>query len=193
MEHETKTSKILPSNAFRELGPGGLVAESNPIVVSAAIPRVLWADLHGHSNFSDGTGTPEDYFLYARDVAALDVAALTDHDHWGMLPLESHPEMWQEIRRETQRFHQPGRFVTLLGYEWTSWIHGHRHVLYFGDEGEIFDSVDPSYESPLQLWQALAWELATVPSILPLMPASPSIKWFAVEPVPTPIMLPAST
>ena len=32
---------------------------------------------------SDGTGTPEDYFAYARDVAALDVIALTDHDHWG--------------------------------------------------------------------------------------------------------------
>ena len=53
-------------------------------------PRVLWGDLHGHSNFSDGTGTPEDYYVYARDVAGLDVAALTDHDHWGMLALDSH-------------------------------------------------------------------------------------------------------
>jgi hypothetical protein len=136
-------------------GPFGLSAQSNPLVASAEGPRVLWADLHGHSGLSDGTGVPEDYFRYARDVAALDVVALTDHDHWGMLPLDSHPELWQEIVRETRRFHEPGRFVTLLGFEWTSWIHGHRHVLYFGDEGEIHSSVDPELESPLQLWQAL--------------------------------------
>jgi hypothetical protein len=136
-------------------GPDGLAAVSNPLVASAEGPRVLWGDLHGHSNSSDGTGTPQDYFLYARDVAGLDVAALTDHDHWGMLSLEDHPELWEEIRSLAQGFHEPGRFVTLLGYEWTSWIHGHRHVLYFGDEGAVYSSVDPRFESPLQLWAAL--------------------------------------
>jgi hypothetical protein len=139
----------------RAEGPGELSAESNPLLVSAEGPRVLWGDLHGHTAFSDGTGTPEDYYLYARDVAALDVVALTDHDHWGVLPLSSHPEMWAEIREQTRRFHEPGRFVTLLGYEWTSWIHGHRHVLYFADEGEVFSWLDPDYESPIQLWKAL--------------------------------------
>jgi hypothetical protein len=134
---------------------GGLRGQSNPLVVSGEEPRVLWADLHGHTNFSDGTGTPEDYFRYARDVAGLDVVAITDHDHWGDLPLATHPEHWKEIQRQTRRFREPGRFVTLLGYEWTSWIHGHRHVLYFDDEGEIFSAVDPDYEAPLQLWTAL--------------------------------------
>jgi len=32
----------------------------------------------------------------------------------------------------------------------------HRHVLYFGDEGEVYDSVDARFEHPTQLWQALA-------------------------------------
>jgi len=141
---------------LRAEGPHDLSAESNPLQISRDGPRVLWGDLHGHSNFSDGTGTPEDYYLYARDVAGLDVAALTDHDHWGMLPLDSHPEMWDEIQRETKRFHEPGRFVTLLGYEWTSWIQGHRHVLRFDDEGKVLSSLDPAYESPVQLWAALA-------------------------------------
>ena len=133
----------------------GLIAKTNPIKVEVDIERVLWADLHGHSALTDGTGTPKDYFRYARDVAALDVAALTDHDHWGMQPLAIHPELWEEIRRETELFHRPGNFVTLLGYEWTSWIHGHRHVLYFSGHGQIFSSVDPSFESPVQLWDAL--------------------------------------
>ena len=133
----------------------GETGSSNPMVVAAGLPRVLWADLHGHSNLSDGTGTPEDYFTYARDVAALDVVALTDHDHWGLRALSRHPELWAEIRQQTERFHQPGRFVTLLGYEWTSWLHGHRHVLYFEDRGEVLSSVDPAYETPAKLWAAL--------------------------------------
>ncbi len=140
---------------LRARAPGGLEAESNPILVTASGPRILWGDLHGHTGLTDGTGTPEDYFRYARDVSSLDVVALTDHDHWGILPLSTHPDMWREIEEQTKRFHEPGRFVTVRGFEWTSWIHGHRHVLYFDDEGSVLSSVDPAYESPLQLWQAL--------------------------------------
>jgi hypothetical protein len=140
--------------------PGEICGQSNPLIVRADGPRLLWGDLHGHSNFSDGTGSPEDYFLYARDVAALDVVALTDHDHWGKPFLDETPEMWEEIRRTTNRFHEPERFVTLLGYEWTSWIHGHRHVLYFQDEGDIHSSIDPAAETPARLWDALRGQRA---------------------------------
>ena len=133
----------------------GLEAESNPVVVSHG-PRILWADLHGHSGLSDGTGTPREFLRYARDVAALDIAALTDHDHWGVQPLATHPELWEGIRDEVETFNDPpGRFVTLLGFEWTNWIFGHRHVLYFGGEGAVLDSVDPRFEHPSQLWEAL--------------------------------------
>jgi Protein of unknown function (DUF3604) len=145
---------------LRADGPDGLSAESNPLLISREGPRVLWGDLHGHSNFSDGTGTPEQYFEYARDVAGLDVAALTDHDHWGVLLLDAHPEMWDEIQRQTRRFHEPGRFVTLLGYEWTSWIQGHRHVLHFADQARLLSSLDPDFASPVQLWRALAGQPA---------------------------------
>jgi hypothetical protein len=136
-------------------GPGALRGESNPLVVSSSLPRLYWGDLHGHSGLSDGTGTPEDYFRYARDVAGLDVAALTDHDHWGLQPLAQTPSRWEAIRAQVAAFHAPGRFVTLLGYEWTSWIHGHRHVLYFGTGGKVLSSTLPAFESPLQLWEAL--------------------------------------
>jgi len=132
----------------------GIDAASNPLVVGDS-PRILWADLHGHSALSDGTGSPGDYLAYARDVAALDVVALTDHDHWGLEPLATHPELWDETRRQIELFNEPGRFVALAGYEWTSWIYGHRHVLYFDGEGEILSSVDPRYEHPRQLWRAL--------------------------------------
>ena len=63
--------------------------------------------------------------------------------------------MWAEIKAQVEAFHEPGRFVTLLGFEWTSWIHGHRHVVYFEDEGEVISSVDPETETPRQLWDRL--------------------------------------
>ena len=135
-------------------------AQSNPMRVAAGGPRVFWADLHGHSGLSDGTGTPEDYFSYARDVAGLDIAALTDHDHWGVVFLDQSPRMWAAIGEQVEAFHEPGRFVTLLGYEWTSWLHGHRHVLYFDDEGEVLSSIDPRYDTPPELWQALRGQKA---------------------------------
>jgi hypothetical protein len=69
--------------------------------------------------------------------------------------LDASPAMWKRIRDNVERFHSPGRFVTLLGYEWTSWLHGHRHVLYFEDEGEVFSTLDSRYETPDQLWAAL--------------------------------------
>jgi hypothetical protein len=137
-------------------GPDGLTAESNPCVVTPDAPRILFGDLHGHSNLSDGTGTPEDYYTYARDVAGLDVAVLTDHDHWGIPFLDETPANWARIEAAALRSHEPGRFVTLLGYEWTSWIFGHRHVLYFADEGELRSSADERFDSPQELWAALA-------------------------------------
>jgi hypothetical protein len=133
----------------------GLAAESNPLVVRSGIPRVLWGDLHGHTQLSDGTGTPEDYFTYARDVAALDVIALTDHDHWGMRFLDGNPGLFRTIEEAARRIDDPGRFVALLGYEWTSWLHGHRHVLYFEDDPQILSSLDPRYQDPALLWRAL--------------------------------------
>lgn len=144
----------------RARGPGRLTGESNPLRVDDAAPRLLWADLHGHSHLSDGTGTPEDYFRYARDVAGLDVAALTDHDHWGIPFLDESPALWTEIEETTARFHAPGRFVTLLGYEWTSWLHGHRHVLWFVDRGRIRSSLDEATDDPAELWASLRGEPA---------------------------------
>ncbi len=138
---------------------GEFQAHANPLVVEPGVAPVRWGDLHGHSNLSDGTGTPEDYLAYARDVAGLDAVCLTDHDHWGMLPLDEHPELWTRIRAATESAYEPGRFVTVLGYEWTNWVHGHRHVLYFED-GEVLSSIDERYETPAQLWDALRGQAA---------------------------------
>jgi len=142
------------------LAKGGLAARSNPLVVLPQTPRVLWADLHGHSNFSDGSGNPDDYFRYARDFGALDVAALTDHDHVGRRMLDASPDLWRAIRATVEKYHAPNRFVTLAGFEWTSWIYGHRHVLYFGGDGDVLSTADERYDTPQKLWAALRGKTA---------------------------------
>lgn len=129
--------------------------QSNPLRVSSA-PRLLWLDLHGHSSFSDGTGSPEDYFDYAHRVARLDGAALTDHDHWGFRPLDRNPELWERIRAATSDARVADEFLALHGFEWTSWIYGHRHVVHFDLAGELYSSLDERYDEPPELWRALS-------------------------------------
>lgn len=134
------------------LGQGAI---SNPLHVSDDGARLVWGDLQNHSNLSDGTARPTDLLRYARDIAALDVVSLTDHDHWGLRFLDQSPDLWREIAAETRRFHEPTRFVTVPGFEWTDWISGHRHVLFFDGEAELLSVLDPRYDTPTKLWAAL--------------------------------------
>lgn len=62
----------------------GVRAVSNPVVVREdPEDRVLWGDLHLHSQFSDGAGSMDRGFAFGRDVMDLDVVAYTDHDTMG--------------------------------------------------------------------------------------------------------------
>ncbi|MCP5119546.1 MAG: DUF3604 domain-containing protein, partial [bacterium] len=94
---------------------GSLSAESNPFVVHASAPRqrAFWGDLHTHTMYSDGRGTPAETYAFGKRVAALDFAAVSDH------AFIVKPWMWREIIDTTNRYNQDGRYVTLLGYEWS--------------------------------------------------------------------------
>ncbi len=95
-----------------------LTGRSNPINVTEQAPKyqVFWGDMHGHTQNSDGLGeTAEEYYEYARDAADLDVCALTDHG-------TGHLELCREA---VKAFHDPGRFVTFLGWEWDARPAGH--------------------------------------------------------------------
>ena len=76
---------------------------------------LLWGDLHGHSSLSDGSGTARDYYRYARDVSALDVAALTDHDAHGLWALDERPDLWELIRNTSAEFYEAPPVRHVLG------------------------------------------------------------------------------
>jgi hypothetical protein len=154
---------------------------SNPVRVTAEPPsrRVYWGDLHLHSRFSDGTGAIETGMRFGRDVMALDVVAYTDHDTMGFfIPPQlqrrrMHRRYFDRMKTTAERFHDPGEFVTLLGYEWTKQpnVGGHVNVYFDGvDEAELFDSLARETNTYEALWSRLrtwrnehAGDVVTVP------------------------------
>jgi len=113
---------------------------------------LYWGDIHTHSRFSDGLGSPEEVFLYARETAKLDFAALTDHDDIG--PYLSNEE-WEEIKTVTADFNDPGRFVTLLGYEYRSNL-ADMNVYYPGEDGPLFSGKKEKWDSPAKIGPLIA-------------------------------------
>ncbi|MHA1699562.1 MAG: DUF3604 domain-containing protein, partial [Promethearchaeota archaeon] len=135
---------------------------SNPIIVhdNARYERLFWGDIHGHSGLCDGSGYLNDMWGFARNVALLDFAAITTHDDWtdyygtgGFLASSA----WELAKKTANLWHDPGRFVTLVAWEWTSQLKGYGHMcVYFrGDDGPMFSSSYPEYESQDKLWTAL--------------------------------------
>ncbi len=106
---------------------------SNPIIVKnlgETDPRIVWGDIHSHSELSDGTGTAAHSFYYARYVACLDYYALTDHGEIMMW----NPSSVDVLESETNKAYQPGNFVTFPGMEWTNVQTGHYTCIFSGDQ-----------------------------------------------------------
>ncbi len=101
----------------------GELFRSNPVLVmpkGSSFEKLYWGDIHAHSYYSDGSGHPTQVYEYARDVALLDFAALTDHSEifpqFSTVPLFNKFQDYMDI---TNSFHEDGSFVTLIALEWT--------------------------------------------------------------------------
>lgn len=146
---------------------------SNPVVVlDEGYPyRLYWGVLHGHTEHSDGIGSAEEYFAHLRDVNRLDFGALGDHDHtW-----ETPDDLWERAQEVTAQCHEPGRFVTFLGYEWAKWRRngdGDRCVYYLDDHQPMYRSDDDHYPRPRDLFKALHQNHAERALVIPHHTAS---------------------
>ncbi len=100
---------------------------------------LYYGEMHGHSNLSDGIPTADEYFRYIRDVAGLDFAALTDHDHGGVGKPELYGEKWEYIKEKVKAYNEPGVFSTLLAYERDSYPWYNNMIVYYGNQdSEMF-------------------------------------------------------
>ncbi|HEV7268912.1 MAG TPA: DUF3604 domain-containing protein [Falsiroseomonas sp.] len=113
----------------------GLAATSNPVRVHASAPRLRrhWGDIHAQSAIGCGARSVEAYFRHARDFAATDFGS-----HQANCFMVTAAE-WEETQQVTQALHAPGRFVTLLGVEWSGVpaVGGDHNVYFPGDRAEL--------------------------------------------------------
>lgn len=118
---------------------GDMAGQSNPVDVTATgateLP-ILWADLHGQTAETVGTGTVAEYFDFARRKGLLDASAWQGND------FQVTDALWREVQRRTAEANTPGEFVALLGYEWSGLTPagGDHNVLFLGDDETIHRS-----------------------------------------------------
>ena len=112
---------------------GQFSTDSNPILIDADSDHgIFWGDTHAHIGYSEGTGSMDHFFTWARDDARLDFVSLTEHDIF----LDDWE--WQTMVDGTAKYFDEGTFITFLGYEWTANVlqGGHHNVIYRTNEQE---------------------------------------------------------
>ena len=117
---------------------GQFQATGNPVRAARRSPErlLLWGDLHGHTLYSDGRGTVEEYYDFARRVAGLDFCSVTDH------AFEVLDDMWSHSKTVTNNAYEPGHFVTFQGFEWSGKtnVGGDHNVYFLEDDPPIYRS-----------------------------------------------------
>lgn len=78
----------------------------------------------------------DESLTFARDIGLLDFSGWQGND------FEISDRDWEEVRAAIARYHQDGKFVVFLGYEWSGITgNGGDHNIYFrGDTGELHRS-----------------------------------------------------
>jgi hypothetical protein len=122
-EAAEKGAKRLQSTVLKTLGPqtitvrdgSGRKATSNTIIVREKKPglSLYWGDFHGQTKETVATGSLDEYFSFARDVGGVDFAAWQGND------FQVTRELWNRVTEKVKEYHEPGKFVTFLGYEWS--------------------------------------------------------------------------
>jgi hypothetical protein len=117
------------------------------VLLRGAYPQeVFFGNLHSHTSYSDGSGTPEEAYRHARDVAGLHFLAITEHNHQqaesgaaddrrdGILIATDHslyigPQP-EALIPTANRLSEDGNFVALYGQEFSSISQGN-HINVF--------------------------------------------------------------
>ncbi len=177
--------------------------------VGEAELSVFYGELHGHTLLSvdarqSGSTGPEEYYPYARDIAGLDFAALTEHDSPN--GISDNPDLWRYVCELADEHHEPGRFVTFKAFEWTSGeghhealrdmlgldkarfhdddsVWGHRNVFFPTAEVPeyLISHRDAHADEPRELWEYVRkYDALAIPHH-PLGGPVPAFKWEAYD------------
>src|SRR5688572_7109466 len=113
-----------------------------PSLSNAQQLEVFFGNLHSHTSFSDGSGTPEEAYAHARDVARIHFLAITEHNHDQAGQIAGNHALYSgsqasSLIQTAGRFNEAGRFVALYGQEFSTISSGnHGNIL---DVGKVIE------------------------------------------------------
>jgi hypothetical protein len=127
---QTTTDSAVPMASALAVEPQAAVQ-----IQAAVLPyetyNTYFGFLHAHTSFSDGSGTPQEAYAYARNTAKLDFFAVTDHGE--LLIFWPWDNKWSKIKSAANAANVPGSFAALWGFEWSNPILGHVNVICTND------------------------------------------------------------
>jgi hypothetical protein len=155
-----------------------LLSETQKINISAIeyltvgdspVPRVLFGDLHVHSDDTVGTNDSKYNFSYAQKIAGLDVVGYTAND------FNITASKWESTFKLIKEINKAGEFVVFPGTEWcgNSAVGGDHNVVFLDDpethppefpvdkNGNVARSFEWNEDGPAEL-QPGAWPLDEV-------------------------------
>jgi hypothetical protein len=107
---------------------GGYTANCTVTVTAAPTYNFYYGQLHNHTNYSDGTGTPDQAYDYARNTGHADFFAITDHSNWFDNDLDWTKSVeWANLKQSANNHNVDGQFVALAAFEMT-WSNGTGHI-----------------------------------------------------------------
>ncbi|CAG8937245.1 unnamed protein product [Penicillium salamii] len=111
-----------------------LKSDISHVTVSSdlAVPKILFGDLHVHSDDTVGTENSAYNFSYGREIAGLDVLGYTAND------FQITKERWDATLELIQELNKPGEFIIYPGTEWcgNSAAGGDHNVIFLEDPEE---------------------------------------------------------
>lgn len=127
---DTSGPRDLPSNERATRGHESAAAETR-----VGQHRVFLGNLHSHTSYSDGSGTPKQAYTYARTRGKLDFLAITEHNHAraedgakdrrdGIL-IATNPSLYEGAQANSlissaRAAQEDGHFVALFGQEFST-------------------------------------------------------------------------
>jgi hypothetical protein len=144
--------------------------ETKPITVTSTASQeqlhVYFGSLHSHTSYSDGSGTPEEAYRYARQQGHLDFMAITEHNHIHCedgagarrdgLMIAKDPDLYNgqqafSLISAANHANEDGKFVAIYGQEFST-ISSGNHVNVF-DVKKVIDVPNGQFDKLLE-WMA---------------------------------------
>ena len=127
---------------------GGVLALSESFGQSTF--QHYFGNLHAHTSYSDGSGTPDEAYRHAKDH--LDFIAITEHNHEdaelgakdrrdGLL-IANDADLYEDLKEAADRHNQDGSFVTFWGQEFSTISKGNHSNAFQVNEVITLDNGD---------------------------------------------------